>query len=472
MVSTMHFQCAEGTEDPSARKDPHALRQQKDYFRTVSGAQTKMLRLGLARVADMGLHQATRKKVYDALVWNGAMTPALVAAFDPRTARHVKSELGDAGWLQILADGSWAAGPAVGHVLVFDISWRQIGVALCDVHGTVLKHKRRLIALEPRQGNPDSVKTLRSRVHALTQEILEGSEPPLIVGATVVWPTAIPRDPRLPVRPGLRHRAWRNVDLRHVFSDEISKCFRPRLPVFFQNDADAEALGETHYGIGRGCRNLLLIKICEGIGAALIVDGHVYEGADGKAGEIGHVVPNLPDEWVASARTPASRRQPCTCGSKNHLESYASTRAMIGELFPNSDRSSYAACVDQMISRRDEFAEREVLERCGTIIGRTLRPIVQMLNPDRIVVSAEPDDQTLFDNIVSSLTQQIDGDRLTRKTRAVDGQPGMSLRGGALSATREYLLPRLRHGVLGEPWAKGHDDPPTVLSSLSKRHAP
>jgi predicted NBD/HSP70 family sugar kinase len=400
----------------------------------------------------MGLQRATRRKVYDAFLVNGPAATADPVAFDRRTMRHVAREL--AGWLEVLPDGSWAAGPRVGQVLVFDVGWRHMRIALCDVHGRVLKTKRRTINLEPRHGTADSVRTIRDRVRALTEEIVEGSEPPLIVGATVVWPAAIPREPSRPVRAGPRQRAWRNVDLRHLFSDEINKSFtRTRLPVFFQNDADAQALGEAYYGVGRGARNLLLIKICEGIGAGLVVDGHVYEGADGKAGEIGHVVPNLPEDWDESTATPTSKRQTCTCGSRNHLESYASAKAMIRELFDDSDPSSYEACIEQILSHRDEYVVQEVLERSGVIIGRTLWPSVQMLNPDCIIISAEPDDPTLFDTIRSSLRtgSQIEGERIKRAMPPSHNEPAISLRGGALSAVREYLLPRLRHGILGEP---------------------
>lgn len=420
----------------------------------------------------MGLQQATRQKVYDAFVVNGPVAAVDLAVFDRRTVRHVARELGEAGWLEVLPDGSWAAGPLVGHVLVFDVGWRHMRIALCDVHGRVLKTKRRTINLEPRHGAADSVKTIRERVHALTQEILEGGDPPLIVGATVVWPAAIPRDPNRPVRAGSRQRAWRNVDLRHLFADEINKSFRrTRLPVFFQNDADAQALGETYHGVGRGARNLLLIKICEGIGAGLVVDGHPYRGADGKAGEIGHVVPNLPEDWDKSTMTPASKRQTCTCGARNHLESYASSKAMIRELFDDSDQSSYESCIEQIVSRREEYAVQEVLERSGVIIGRTLWPLVQMLNPDRIVISAEPDDPTLFDNIRSSLKtgSQIDGERIKRATRPGRNEPAMSLRGGAQSAVREYLVPRLRHGILGEPWPDAAYEPPIPLAPKKQR---
>jgi predicted NBD/HSP70 family sugar kinase len=421
----------------------------------------------------MGLHQATRRKVYDAFVFDGPITPRKLAAFDRRTAQHVVRELGKAGWLQVLPDGGWAVGPAVGHVLVFDVGWRQIRLALCDAHGRVLKERRRPISLEPRHGNADSVKTLRSRVQGLTQELLEGNEALLIVGAMVVWPAAIPREPHRPVRAGLPQRAWRSIDLRQLFSDEINMSFtRARVPVFFQNDADAEALGEAHYGVGRGCRNLLLIKICEGIGAGLVVDGHVYEGADGKAGEIGHVVPNLPEgsEQAGAGRAPAK----CTCGSQDHLESYASARAMIRALVADSDPASYEACIGQILSRRDEFVVRDVLERSGVIIGRTLWPLVQMLNPDRIVISSEPDDPTLFDNIVSSLKQGavIDGERISPGTRGAEGELGMSLRGGALSGIREYLVPRLRHGILGEPWPSIHDETPVALATPRRPRVP
>lgn len=398
-----------------------------------------------------GLHRRTRQAVYDALLREGPLTPARLSAlgFDRRTARHVVEELGGAGWLEVSRSRTWTAGPAVGHVLVLKATWRSITAALFDAHGRLMVRSARAISLEPRHGAADNASAVRSQVSAVTREVTgQTAQPPR--GVLVVWPASIPVDGARPIRSGLRHRAWRDVDLHELFSVAINATCgtsdEATLPVSFLNDADAEALGEAHYGRARGARNLLLIKICEGIGAALVIDGGIYRGAHGRAGEIGHVVPSI------SPTSTRQRREACTCGALDHLESYASSRAVIRELFPDTDRLSYEQCMADILARRDEHRVRSVLQESGEIIGRTLLPMVQLVDPDRIIVSSEPDDPIILDSIIISLKSgaQIDGEQVTRGSFGSDEELTMGLRGGALCAIEDYLVPRLRRGILGD----------------------
>ena len=87
------------------------------------------------------------------------------------------------------------------------------------------------------------------------------------------------------------------------------------IPAIVDNDANAGALGELTFGAGRGCRHLIYYNIGTGIGAGIIIDGEIYRGANGNAGELGHV-PVLPDGPL------------CDCGNRGCLEALCSGAAI------------------------------------------------------------------------------------------------------------------------------------------------
>ena len=103
---------------------------------------------------------------------------------------------------------------------------------------------------------------------------------------------------------------WKNdVPLAHMLSERLN------VPCTLGNDANAAALGEWHYGAGRGCNDLLVVTLGTGLGSGFIVNGQLLLGPFGNAGELGHVI------TVIDGR-------PCTCGRKGCLEAYVSIRGM------------------------------------------------------------------------------------------------------------------------------------------------
>src|SRR6202012_4358449 len=96
---------------------------------------------------------------------------------------------------------------------------------------------------------------------------------------------------------------------------------RLEIPVMVDNDANLGALAEAAFGAGRSAGDLVYLKVSSGIGAGLILNGRLYRGAGGLAGELGHVLVD-PDGIV------------CRCGNRGCLETVAGTGALVDGLRP------------------------------------------------------------------------------------------------------------------------------------------
>jgi glucokinase len=176
---------------------------------------------------------------------------------------------------------------------------------------------------------------------------------------------------------------WRDVPVASWLSRRFG-C-----PALLENDANAAAWGEFTFGAGRGTHHLIYLTISTGIGAGLILDGRLYRGRDGAAGEIGHIalVPDGP---------------PCACGSSGCLEALASGTAIPRRLqeaieagtvptlaaFAAGDKPSIELLV-RAASHPDAAIRAEagsVWQELGCHLGRGLAAIVNIFNPDAVVV--------------------------------------------------------------------------------------
>jgi glucokinase len=108
------------------------------------------------------------------------------------------------------------------------------------------------------------------------------------------------------------HLAWRDEPLRAAVSSRLT------IPVVVDNDANTTALAESRFGAGVGHRFVLCITLGTGIGGAIVMDGRVYRGANGMAGEFGHM-----------QVVPDGHR--CPCGNRGCWEQYASGNALVRE---------------------------------------------------------------------------------------------------------------------------------------------
>lgn len=167
-----------------------------------------------------------------------------------------------------------------------------------------------------------------------------------------------------------------------IFSivEEFSKAFH-NVPVYAGNDANTAALGEYVAGAGKGMKNMMMITLGTGVGGGIIIDGRILEGANGGAGEIGHIPVNPQEQDI------------CGCGKKGCLEQYASATGIVRVAEKlrkeNGNTALPAGCTAKQVfdcaKEGDELAMQAV-EELGRYLGLALASCACVLNPEGIVI--------------------------------------------------------------------------------------
>jgi glucokinase len=143
------------------------------------------------------------------------------------------------------------------------------------------------------------------------------------------------------------------------------------LPALALNDANASASAEQRFGAGRGCGSLLMVSIGTGIGAGLILGGKLWTGADGAAGEIGHI-PVHPDGPY------------CRCGGRGCLELYASATAIAARAVERNLPASAAALAVR--AREGDREAAAIFAEAGRSLGIAAAAVVNLLNLEAIIL--------------------------------------------------------------------------------------
>ena len=217
-----------------------------------------------------------------------------------------------------------------------------------------------------------------------------------------------------PLMPG-----WDGYPIRGYFLDAW------KLPVVLNNDAELGALGEWAYGAGRGERNLAYIKVGTGIGAGLLLDGTIYRGTTGSAGEIGHITIN-------------ENGPICSCGNRGCLEALAGGKAIARravEAVHRGQRTQLSLiqpletirAADVIAAARGgDLLAQHILAEAGEHLGTAIASLVNLFNPGMIVVGGglaqigdlllEPIRQTVRDRSLNAAS------RVVRITTAVLGR--------------------------------------------------
>ncbi|MFT4081240.1 MAG: ROK family transcriptional regulator [Nocardioides sp.] len=166
---------------------------------------------------------------------------------------------------------------------------------------------------------------------------------------------------------------WRGLRAAQLATEAVGR------PVVIDNDANLGALAEFRWGHGRrgDIQNLAFLKLSDGVGAGLIIDGALYAGPDGTAGEIGHTTV---EEYGSI----------CRCGNRGCLETLVSTGAVLETLRPVVDVRGELT-ISEVVRRAGDGdrACSRVLQDVGTQVGRSIADLCNLLNLQTIVIGGE-----------------------------------------------------------------------------------
>ncbi|MCI0686914.1 MAG: ROK family transcriptional regulator [Sporichthyaceae bacterium] len=253
------------------------------------------------------------------------------------------------------------AGLAVG----VDVGRRHIRVAVADLgHDILLESATRLE--EDADDAPQPVlDRAASMIEQALAEVRAGSDEVVGIGMGVPAPMTLDGRigaPRL--LPG-----WGELSPGHELSARLG------IPVQVNNDANLGALGEFHWGAGRGASVLVYVKLATGIGAGIVLDGELFRGSAGTAGELGHI--------TIDARGPV-----CRCGNRGCVELAAGGRALVAQARHTYPELADVADLVELANSGDPGCRR-LLTDAGTQIGLALSGLVNLINPERILLGGE-----------------------------------------------------------------------------------
>ena len=247
-----------------------------------------------------------------------------------------------------------------------NISGSQIRAALIDEDGRVIERRSADVSSE----------NIVPQIATITDDLRPA------LGTVVAMGVAI---------PGLVNRQTdrvvdsRNLPLTMVEDLHGGLTRATGLRVELENDANAAAYGEFKVGAGRGSHNLFYITIGNGIGGAIILDGKLWTGASGFAGEVGHIT--IDTEGLE-----------CVCGNTGCLETVASAPSIVRRARERLNRDSTSSLSRLALNKNftaedvahearegDDFAAM-MIERTGKYIGTGVASVINLLNIERIVL--------------------------------------------------------------------------------------
>lgn len=255
-------------------------------------------------------------------------------------------------------------GAGAGLVLAGAIGRSRTQLAVCDLAGEVLAASDldQEVGIGPEQLMPTVVEGLRSLLVTVGRPASDVRGVGLSIPGTVSFEDGVSLDS--PVM-----RGWDGVALAPYLA-ELAE-----VPTYVDNDANVMTLSERR-GHLQHHRNLVLLKASTGLGVGVVADGRLVRGALGAAGEIGHT------------KSPAARGITCRCGDVGCLEAVAGGWALVQGMRERGVQVGHVRDLVKLAAEGDAEARR-VIRESGRRAGEVLGGVVNLLNPDALVVGGD-----------------------------------------------------------------------------------
>jgi glucokinase-like ROK family protein len=264
---------------------------------------------------------------------------------------------------------------SAGLIAAIDIGATSIDVAITTLGSEILDRRSEIADVR------DGPRPVIDRVKALLADLLKEREARpqdvLAIGVGVPGPVeqASGRLTFPPIMPG-----WDQFPVREAFAGEYAA------PVFVDNEVNIMALGEHWGGVAKGVNDVIFVKIGTGIGSGIILGGRLHRGAQGCAGDFGHI--------CVDPEGPL-----CSCGNSGCLETMAAAPAIVlaaEQCARERGSSTFTAILQERgelnmkdvgeAARHGDYCALTVIRKSGRLIGQTLASVVNVLNPSMIVI--------------------------------------------------------------------------------------
>ncbi|MGG5172363.1 ROK family transcriptional regulator [Pseudarthrobacter sp. J1738] len=333
------------TSEPS---DPHR-ENAADVNLSRAGDLFQLLRDGKARTraelaVTTGLARSTIAARIDALMNSGLVGPA-----------------GEASSSGGRPPSRIAFKPSARVVLAADVGATHVNLALTDLGGTVLAESR--FKQDVAQGPDVALGKVVDAGSALLRD--SGRSPKELAGIGIGLPGPVEHATGVPVKPPIMP-GWDGFDVVSF----VQQTFP--VPVLVDNDVNIMALGERN-AFWPDHSNFLFIKVATGVGAGIISSGELQRGANGTAGDLGHV------------RVPRGDTVLCRCGNYGCLEAIASGPAIAKALTEAGVSATNGDDVLRLVAEGNLQAIH-ALRQAGRDVGDVLATVVNLLNPSMIVI--------------------------------------------------------------------------------------
>lgn len=316
------------------------------------------------------------------------------------------------------------------YIIGIDVSRNSITGVITDLNARVCA--RQHIAFNVDDGPLVGLPVIKQLISTMLKESPVGRGRISAIGIGVPGPLDYRSGRTIapPVMPG-----WDNVPIK----DELYQTFQ--LPISIDNDANLAAMAEYRWGAGIGAHNMVYVYLSSaGIGAGLIIDSHIYRGSIGSAGEIGHTTLSID----------AEHNGPSNAGTLEALASQPTLLRLAREQGIIQDHEG----IDALLPLLDTSPARALLEQQAHYLGVAIAGIINILNPDLVVVGGViPETSSLFIEHIRATVAQRALEIAVHNTSIVAGKLGRNvaaLGAAALATERLFAPPALeRPATLG-----------------------
>lgn len=332
--------------------------------------------MNAVRTASVGLIRSVNRASVLALIGSsGPIARADIArrlGLSPATVTAVTRDLVERGIVEVFDQVPSSGGrparrlaliPDAGHVLGVKISPAHLAGVVVDLGGEVVESFER----DFDASCPDVVDRIEVELRPYVDARGDDAPPLLGIGLGVPGLVGIGA-------PGTVHApslGWAGLALGNVLQTRLG------VPVLIENDVNTLAIAERLYGRGRDVADFITITIGRGVGLGIVARGELYRGADGGAGELGHV-------------TVRKDGPPCSCGRNGCLEALVADPALLREAIDNGVIPTDGT-VDDLLKLADDGdpTARSIYAAAGEALGGAVATVVNLLNPGLVLLSGE-----------------------------------------------------------------------------------